>query len=158
MPARTVALLIGVLLVPHPSASQQLVTIEHLGWLQGCWEAAGPQRTIEEHWMAPRGGSMVAMNRTVGGGRLTAHELVVVLERDGRLVYQAHPSGQASAEFPLATLEDSTVVFENPGHDFPQRIGYRRTADSLHAWIAGTAGGQERRADFPFRRVACPGL
>jgi hypothetical protein len=101
---------------------------------------------------------MLGMSRTVRGDRFTGHELVVLRERDGRLVYQAHPSGQPAAEFPLKTFSDSIVVFEDPQHDFPQRVGYRRpVGDSLLAWIEGTANGQERRIEFRYRRVPCPG-
>jgi hypothetical protein len=141
-----------------PVSGQGTPGVDRLTWLQGCWEAASPQRTMEEQWMAPRGGSMLGMSRTIRGDRLTGHELVVLREREGRLVYQAHPSGQPSAEFPLLTLGDSMVVFEDPQHDFPQRVVYRRpVADSLLAWIEGTANGQERRIEFRYRRVPCPG-
>ena len=141
-----------------PLSGQKTPGVERLAWLQGCWEAASPQRTIEEQWMAPRGGSMLGMSRTVRGERFTGHELVVLRVRDGRLVYQAHPSGQPSAEFPLQTMGDSMVVFGDPQHDFPQRVGYRLSAaDSLLAWIEGIANGQERRVEFRYRRVTCPG-
>jgi hypothetical protein len=158
MLTRSVVLAVGAILLPSTASAQQPPRIERLAWLQGCWEAASPERTIEEQWMSPRGGSMVSMSRTVRGDHLTGHELVVLRERDAQLVYQAHPSGQPSAEFPVEILSDSMVVFEDPGHDFPQRIGYHRSAaDSLLAWIEGTANGQERRIDFRYRRVPCPG-
>lgn len=157
MPTHSVVVAIGALLFAAAAAAQQ-APVERLAWLQGCWESAAPQRTIEEQWMAPRGGSMVGMSRTVRGGRLTGHELVVLREREGTLVYEAHPSGQPSATFPLQTLGDSVVVFEDPNHDFPQRIGYRRSVtDSLLGWIEGAVRGQPRRVDFPYRRVSCPG-
>jgi hypothetical protein len=54
-------------------------------------------------------------------------------------------------------VTDTTVVFENPQHDFPQRVGYeRKGGDALLAWIEGTRNGQTRRVEFPYRRVACP--
>ena len=150
-------LALGLLLLPMVAVAQDTSTIDRLAWLAGCWEAASPQGTVEEQWMSPRGGSMVAMSRSVREGRVSGYELVVLRERDDGLVYQAHPSGQPSAEFPMTRLGDSTVVFEDPAHDFPQRIGYRRvSADSLLGWIEGTAGGQERRIEFPYRRVPCP--
>ena len=53
---------------------------------------------------------------------------------------------------------DSTVVFENRTHDFPQRVGYRKVgADSLLAWIEGERNGRTRRIEFPYRRVRCAG-
>jgi hypothetical protein len=131
--------------------------IRQLAWLRGCWESVSEARTVEEQWTAPRGRSMVGLSRTVRGGELAAYELVVIRERGDRLVYIAHPSGQPSAEFLSTSLSEGSVTFENPGHDFPQRIGYRRQGPSLQAWIEGTKDGQARRVEFPYRHVACPG-
>jgi hypothetical protein len=53
---------------------------------------------------------------------------------------------------------ERSVVFENLRHDFPQRIGYERTAaDRLLAWIEGPQDGQMKRIEYPYSRVACPG-
>jgi hypothetical protein len=112
---------------------------------------------MDEHWMAPRGSSMIGVSRTVRGGKLTAYELIVLEEQGERLAYKAHPSGQPAATFLSIDVSDSQVVFENPQHDFPQQIGYLLKGDSLLAWIAGTAKGKPRRAEFPYRRVACAG-
>lgn len=130
--------------------------IQRVAWLQGCWEASSAQRTIEEQWMAPRGGNMVGMGRTVRGDAVVAYEFLILREVGERLEYESHPSGQPSAKFLSSTVSDSMVVFENPQHDFPQRIGYRREGtNSLVAWIEGTDKGQARRIEFPYRRVSC---
>jgi len=115
------------------------------------------ERVVEEHWMAPRGGAMLGLGRTVRGERLVEYEFVVIRDDNGRLAYEAHPSGQAPAVFLAETVGDTSVVFANPQHDFPQRVGYRREGDSLNAWVEGTSKGQVRRVDFPYRRVPCPG-
>ena len=48
------------------------------------------------------------------------------------------------------------VLFENPQHDFPQRVGYRSSGpDTMLAWIEGTAKGKSRKLEFPYRRVPC---
>lgn len=150
----------AILLGGQGSPPQTGVGVERVEWLTGCWETASPQRTIEEHWLPPRGGTMIGVGRTVREGRTTEYELVVLRPQDGRLAYEAHPSGQASAVFLSKTLTDSSVVFENAEHDFPQRVGYeRRGADSLLAWIEGSKGRQTRRVEFPYRRAPCgPGL
>src|SRR5436305_978777 len=93
-------------------------TIEHVAWMQGCWQVGAGPRIVEEQWMAPRGGVMLGMGRTVRNGTLVEYESVVLREQDGRLAYDAHPSGQPSAVFLSQRLEGSTVVFENPNHDF----------------------------------------
>ena len=132
-------------------------TIDQVSWLQGCWQLESGGRVVEEQWMAPRGGVMLGMGRTVRGGTLVEYESVILREQDGRLAYEAHPSGQPSAVFTSASVSGSTVIFENPTHDYPQRVGYQRDGDSLLAWIDGTANGKSRRVDFPYRRVACAG-
>jgi len=54
-------------------------------------------------------------------------------------------------------IADGQLVFENPEHDFPQRIGYERDGDGMRAWIEGTLDGRSRRVEFAYMRVACPG-
>lgn len=132
--------------------------VDAVAWLQGCWAFTRGERTVEEHWMAPRGDNMVGTSRTVAGGVLRGFELIVLRVRDGRLAYQAHPSGQPSAEFLSTMVGDNEVVFENLQHDFPQRIGYRGVGtDQLQAWIEGPRQGQTRRIEFPYRRIPCAG-
>ena len=145
------------LAVAMPSfAGQNPVRVEQVGWLTGCWEMSVPQRTIEEHWLPPRGGTMLGMGRTVKDGRTVEYESIVIRIENGRLAYEAHPSGQASAVFLASQITEGMVVFENLAHDFPQRVGYeQRGDDALLAWVEGTQNGRARRTEFPYRRVAC---
>jgi hypothetical protein len=132
--------------------------IARIGWLSGCWERRTSSSLVEEQWMAPRGGTMLGMSRTVRSDRTVAHETIRIEERDGRLVYIASPSGQATAEFTSTHVSDTLVAFENPVHDFPQRILYRPGgADSLWARIEGARGGETRGVDFRMSRAPCAG-
>jgi hypothetical protein len=139
-----------------PEGAQQGIT--RVGWLQGCWIMTAGQSTIEEHWMAPRGGTMIGTGRTVRNGRLADYELIVLREQGDRLAYEAHPSGQPATTFLSRTIDEAMVVFENAEHDFPQRVGYERSStDSLKAWIEGSDKGQPRRVEFAYRRAPCGG-
>ena len=139
-----------------PSASAQTASIEDVAWLQGCWEQRDGDRVVEERWMLPRAGSMLGVGRTTRGEKLIEHEFVVLTERDGRLAYEAHPSGQATATFMSKPITGREVVFEDPAHDFPQRVGYKSTGPGqLLAWVEGTSGGKTRRIEFPYRAVNC---
>jgi Domain of unknown function (DUF6265) len=131
--------------------------IDDVAWLTGCWEYSSGARTVEEHWLAPRGRTMMNAGRTVNGDKLLEFETVIIREQDGRLAYEAHPSGQPSAVFLSQRVADREVVFENLQHDFPQRVGYKRAGDSLLGWIEGPRNGQNRRIEFPYHRVACGG-
>jgi hypothetical protein len=133
--------------------------VDRLTWFSGCWqEVTRSGQIVEEQWMAPRGGQMVGMGRTVRGDSVIEYEHLRILERGGKVVYHAEPSGQAPADFTAAAVSDTMVTFENPQHDFPQRVIYRkRGADTLLARIEGTANGRTRGVDFPYARARCPG-
>lgn len=131
--------------------------IERVAWLQGCWQMTSGTRLVEEQWTRPGGGIMLGVGRTTRDGRLVEYETILLTEKDGSLAYEAHPSGQPSAVFTLQEIGDDRVLFSNDAHDFPQRIGYRTDGPGrLLAWVEGTMGGQPRRIDFTYQRVACP--
>lgn len=129
--------------------------IDRAAFMQGCWERRATGRVIEEQWMKPRGGSMLGMSRTVRGDSLIEYEFLRLFERGEILVYAAQPSGQPPAEFTAVASEEGTLIFEEPAHDFPQRISYRAAGDSLFARIEGQLNGRERSIDFRYARVAC---
>jgi len=133
-------------------------SISDIEWLAGCWSSRGGEAGSEEHWLAPAGGSMLGVGRTIVGGKTVAHEFMQIHETaPGQLAFIARPSGQAEATFSLARLGKDEVVFENLAHDFPQRVIYRRQGDKLEARIEGTEDGRVKGIDFPMDRTACPG-
>ena len=128
-------------------------SIDQLAWLSGCWSMTRPDGVTEEQWMKPSGGTMIGMGRTVRGGKTTEYEFLQIREAGGKLAYVAKPSGQAEATFPIASMSADAVTFENPAHDFPQRIIYKRLSEtSVTARIEGTVNGQARGVDFPYTR------
>lgn len=136
----------------------QDLSVQRAGWLAGCWEMSAPGRVTNESWMAPKGGLMMGMSRTVVRDSAREFEHLRIETRAGKAAYVAHPSGQAETAFPAIAASDTLLVFSNPTHDFPQQISYRRVnKDSVVARIEGTRGGQIRGINFPMRRVGCAG-
>lgn len=149
--AALVPLLIAV--SARPAAAQSLTDIGRLSWLAGCWEQRSETRLVQELWMAPAGGSMVGTSRTVVRGASRGWEFLRIVPLAGTLTYVALPSGQAETPFAGSLISDTLAVFENPTHDFPQRIAYRRiSADSIVARVSGNRGGSDRGMDIPMRR------
>jgi hypothetical protein len=137
-----------------------------LAWFAGCWEQRTPRRVVQETWLAPAGGTMLGISRTLRRGSETdvARDSMVEFEfmqlfvRDGRWIYAAQPSGRAPTEFVAGLATDTSVTFTNLQNDFPQQITYRRRGtDSLLARIEGPMNGTTRAIDFPYARVACAG-
>lgn len=100
---------------------------------------------------------MMGLSRTVVRDTTREYEFIIIRqEPDGSILYVAHPSGQRSAVFTLVRWSDHEIVFENPEHDFPQRIIYRLEEDDLLlARIEGEEGGKVRGVDFPMCRMPC---
>ena len=108
--------------------------------------------------MAPRGKTMIGSSRTVDGTNLVGYEFMMIREQGDRYAFEVRPSGKAPIVFTSSTLTDSSVVFENPQQDFPQKIGYRRDGDNaMYAWIEGSRNGEKRSFGFPYRQVVCAG-
>lgn len=127
-------------------------TVDQLTWLTGCWTVTRGDSIVEEQWLRPLGGTLMGISRTVKGERTVEHEFLQIRDVNGKLAYVAKPSGQAEATFRLKVFSESELIFENPEHDFPQRIIYRRTVDGVAARVEGTRGGQSRGIDFVYSR------
>ena len=66
------------------------------------------------------------------------------------------PSGQNETTFSLVSSTEGSLVFENPGHDFPQRIMYRSiSTDQIIGRAEGSVSGSLRGIDFPMSRIPC---
>lgn len=138
--------------------AQSNQSIDRVGWIAGCWMRTTSTSTVEEQWMAPRGGALLGMSRTVANGVVREYEFLRIFFAGDTLVYAATPSGQAYSEFRSISIGARDIVFENLKHDFPQRIGYKAIGrDSIIAFIEGPRGGANRRIEFPYVRTACPG-
>lgn len=132
--------------------------VSQAAWLAGCWELRSGARITHEQWMAPAGGAMLGMSRTTVRDTLREWEHLFLGPTAAGIAYVARPVRQAETAFAAIALNDTSLLFENPAHDFPQRVVYRRRgADSLIARIEGMRGGQLRGVEFPMRRIACPG-
>lgn len=151
-------LVVPVMIVPPhdaPGAGPH-AGLDGLSWLAGCWQNVAGGVVSEEWWTRPAGGTMLGVGRTVKGEQTLWYEFLQIRLEGDSILYVAGPSGQEGAAFLLTSLNATTFVFENPGHDFPARIIYRRIGtDSLHAQIEGVQSGKPRTEHFPFRRVSC---
>jgi Domain of unknown function (DUF6265) len=151
-------ILLCLLLSPGLALGQdRTLTIDDLAWLKGCWSSNRDGRTITEHWLKPAGGTMLGISRTVADGKTVEFEFMQIRqEAGGGLLFIAKPSGQPEATFKLIKGGAREVIFENPQHDFPQRVIYRLQSDgSLLGRIEGVSKGKEKAVDFQMSRARC---
>jgi hypothetical protein len=132
------ALTILFILLLTINASTQTLTLADLAWISGAWQTEpGGKRQIEEHWTQAAGATMMGMSRTVVGEKTVEFEYLRIEQRSDGIYYVAHPNARCpGTDFKLTRASANEAVFENPKHDFPKRIIYRKGADdSLTASI-----------------------
>lgn len=151
------ALLLGVGFTAAPIVAQDAARpLDALSWLGGEWTRTTSRGTAVERWTRVSDGTMEGVGEvTVGGStRVTEHLRLLHFGRD--VFYLAKPAeNPLPTAFRLTELTDSTAVFENRSHDFPQRIRYRRIGpDTLSARIEGPRGAAQAwgGVDFVFTR------
>lgn len=121
-------------------------------WMVGSWCGQQGETRTQELWLAPDGGLMLGMSRSVSP-RSTEFENLRIEWRDGALLYLAQPQGRPAVAFRESQREAQALRFDNPEHDFPKTIRYWREGSRLVAEITGPAGpgGAQRAFRFDYR-------
>lgn len=146
-----------VLLPVGANAQDQKTSVNSLGWMAGCWEVSENGRITTERWAKPTENLMIGTAQTVKNSKSVSFEFLRVVNNGHGLFYIAKPSdAKEETPFMISKLGEKEAIFENPKHDFPQRIIYRlEQKDALFARIEGTVNGQLKGMDIPMKRVRC---
>ena len=143
-----------------PAAAQlKPAKIADLSWLTGCWESSKPESgyLLSEQWMRPEGGMMIGMGRTVRDRKAQDWEFMRIEQTGDGLTFFAKPkANRDETPFKMTRMSESEIVFEDPAHDFPQKVTYRLTkTGSLAPSIEGMINGKLKTIEFPMQRVEC---
>lgn len=134
--------------------------LEPLRFMAGCWQGTGGKgQVIEEHYTAPSANLILGMTRYTRNGVATGYEFSTIAWEDSTAVLTPRPDGQQPVPFRLVAMDGRSAAWENPAHDFPTRIAYRRVAgDSLVARIEGPGpGGAAVSEEWRMARARCDG-
>jgi len=133
--------ILGLALLSGTAAAAPSPPVSSLGWLAGTWVEEKNGRITEERWGEPRGGTMLGTTLTVDGEQTVDFEFArIAADAAGTVRYWASVKGAPAVPFKLVSASGTEVSFENPAHDFPRRIAYRRSGNSLVATISGPGG------------------
>jgi hypothetical protein len=120
---------------------------EPLDWMTGCWRSE--DRTYREVWTGNEFGHMFGYALNLEGRTATFFEQTRI-DLGPPAVFYAYPGGFGPSEFTEVRRARGTITFENPAHDFPQRIIYQRDGRRLNATISRMDG--TRAVTYNFRR------
>ena len=136
------------------AAADSPAKLDGLAWLAGGWGSERDGTWTEEWWIAPRLGVMLGVNRSGRAGKPASFEFIRISEEaGGSLIYWGGPQGAKPTPFKLVRSAKDHVVFENPEHDFPQRIEYRREGGTMTATVSGKVGGKVETESWTWQRL-----
>lgn len=149
---RPILICLALCLTTGPAMAAEL---DELRWMSGHWRSSTDEGVIsEEVWSDGAGGLMLGTNRTLRDQQAVAFEFMRITSNpDGAQTrYCAQPGGATAICFVLVDQSERHVRFENPDHDFPQVIEYRREGDALTARVSDLSGAHS--LSFSWQRVA----
>lgn len=131
--------------------SQQIKAVQ---WMQGSWKINTPQGAIVEIWEVKNDSTLAGKSVFVKSNNDTIpQEQIELAFRNGSWYYIPTVGNQNNGQpvsFKLIYLRGTEFISENPAHDFPQRIAYRRIKQNLYASIEGKRNGQHSKQNFDF--------
>jgi hypothetical protein len=121
------------------------VRLATVRWLQGHWHTAGTgSNQTAEVWRALNDSTWTAFGYTLTGTDTTFKEYLRLEKRGTDITYYAtvpNQNGGKAVLFAATAITPDSLVVENPMHDFPSKIVYRRLDDNtLLATVSGLRG------------------
>lgn len=130
--------------------------IEKLSWLKGEWIRTSAANASAEKWEKKNDSTLYGVGITIKGKDTVAFETMTIEQKNSKLYYIPVVKDQNSGvavEFALTSSNEKEWIFENPKHDFPTKIVYKKiNNDSLYAEISAVREGKEVKVPFPFAR------
>jgi hypothetical protein len=133
--------------------------LDKLSWLEGGWEGITEEVVMRESWTKVNDKLMTGEGYVLAGTDTVFRESLKLMTVNDSMIYYvvAIPGVPDSTNFILSKYENDEAVFENPEHDFPQRIVYKKVNnDSVYAYIEGQTDKGLKRDEYPYKRISSP--
>lgn len=117
-------------------------------WILGNWEKKDSLGTLTESWQTLNDSTFSGESYYITSNKDTVHkETIELIQNSDFLLYNATVKGEnndGTITFQMTESTDSLLVFENPKHDYPQKIRYQLNKDnSIIATVSGKQNGKE---------------
>ncbi len=136
------------------AAFSQTVT-EQFAWLVGTWEGKMGEATFTETWSWLEWEVLIGEGHAVADGDTIFSEYLRIDKPNDTCTYTARVGSDPPVAFALTSSEKNSWIFENPAHDYPQKIGYRKEKKGkvLMAWTDGMSEGERVVEEFPMVKL-----
>ena len=130
--------------------------LKTMDWLVGTWENKSDFGDIQERWEKVNDSVFQGYSYMIKGKDTLHSESIAMEIKDEQVLYIPIVKGQNNDQpviFLLTKQTPKQLVFENPKHDYPNKIVYNQiTSDSLVAVISGMQQGKASTDSFPMKK------
>ncbi|EHQ29645.1 DUF6265 family protein [Mucilaginibacter paludis] len=146
-------IILALLLLSNPvqtyNQTKTKPNLKKLNWLIGSWTRtnAKPGETASETWKKVSPEKFIGLGITMKGADTVFSEKLQLLVKGNALYYAADVAeNKEPTLFKLTDMTANGFVCENTAHDFPKKIVYKRSGNTLKAIISGDG----KSIDFNF--------
>jgi len=151
-----VLFIVSLLFACQPRVDHRYAQLSKTSWLIGTWQKQSAKGILSESWQQLDDSTFVGRSFFVNNGDTVSSEFIRLEQRNNKLYYIPTVADQNDGRpisFTLTNLTDSSVTFENPEHDFPQKIYYQfQKPDSLIAEVSAMVNGSQKSIVFRMER------
>lgn len=131
--------------------------LEKMNWLLGNWENKMHDGVLTERWTKVNDSTFSGTTYFIINKKDTVHsETIILTQLNDEMVYRPTVKGQNNDEpidFKLSSESENTFSFENPKHDYPQKIVYKKVNEtSLVTTISGMQQGKQNSESYPMKK------
>lgn len=131
--------------------------IEKMNWLIGYWELKLNEGLLVESWTKANDSIFIGKSYFLKGSDTIHSEKIQLTQSKENLFYSPTVAGQnndKAINFKLTSINETLFVFENPAHDYPQKISYSiENTTSFTATISGKMQGKFNEEKFTMKKL-----
>ena len=125
-------------------------------WIIGNWEQKTDAGILTESWKRQNDSVFVGSTYFINESDTLHSETILLEQRADSITYSAKVKGQNNEKaipFTLTTANTNVLVFENPAHDYPQKIEYQKSkSNGLQVTISGILHGKKSIEKYNFTK------
>ncbi|AOW09607.1 DUF6265 family protein [Flavobacterium gilvum] len=139
----------------NPEATEK-DQIKKANWLLGKWETKTDDGVLSESWKQLNDSTFQGESFFIKEKDTLHFETMTLQQKGEELFYNATVKGQnddKTVPFKMTIITEKQLIFENPKHDYPQKITYSLIKkDSLVASISGIQLGKPSSESFGMKK------
>ena len=136
---------------------KKFLQLENANWFIGKWENLTETARFEEIWSKVNDSTFLGESVVIIARDTVFYEKMDLFQKNDSLILKISVKDQNKEKpvsFYLTKSNNNQLIFENPKHDFPNKIVYNKiNSDSIVATIEGIKNGKTQSEAFPMKRT-----